>query len=541
MSAARLVATVLALLIALGGCARPKTAAAIGERNAWTIPGVLRLGEDEEPDSLNLMYAHTWAADTIAGLLFSFLLRYDSRGNLIPDLAVTVPTLDNGGISRDGRRIVVHLRRGVVWADGVPLTAADWLFTYHAVTNQDNAVKTRYGWDTIASASAPDPYTIVIRLKKPDVAVLGILAMGGAAYPPLPAHALAKLHDLNRASFNVNPLSSGPYLLKAWSHGTSLVFVPNPRYFRGAPRLKEVVWKVIPDVNTLFNELATHAVDVYPNINANAIARLSRIDGITVARGLIANWRHLGINTSRPQLRDVRVRRAIAEAVDWGRIERTVFHALDRLAVSDIFPESWAAPSLPPYRYDPADARRLLTAAGWRLGRDGVLHNRGLAMHLTIYATTGHQENTESQVLIQAMLRDVGVDVAVRNYPGSYLFAMDGPLYTGKYDLEWSIETNGPDPDNSGDWNGAFIPPHGANTSWLDDPIVNQTSAAAASTFDQTRRKALYQREEERIREVTPAVFFSWQNNYTAINDDVKHYVPAAFIGDSWNAWEWNV
>ena len=540
MTATRLGAAALALLVALGGCARARTGAA-GERNPWTVPGVLRLGADEEPDSLNLMYAHTAAADAVAGLLFSFLLRYDAHGNLIPDLAVAVPTLRNGGISRDGRRIVLHVRKGARWADGAPLTAADWLFTYHAVMNPANTVKTRYGWDGIAAASVPDPYTIVIRLKKPNVAVLGILAIGGAAYPPLPAHSLAKLPDLNRASFNQSPLSSGPYLLKAWNHGTSLVFAPNPRYFRGAPKLKEVMWKVIPDVNTLFNELATHEIDVYPNVNANAIARLSSVNGITVARGLIANWRHLGINTSRPQLRDVRVRRAIAEAVDWDRIERTVFHSLDQLAVSDIFPQSWAAASLPPYRYDPDDARRLLAAAGWRAGGDGVLRKGSLTMRLTIYATTGHQENTESQVLIQSMLRDVGVDVAVRNYPGSYLFAMDGPLYTGKYDLEWSIETNGPDPDNAGDWNGAFIPPRGANTSWLDDPLVNETSSAAASTFDTASRKMLYQREEERLRELVPAVFFSWQTNYTAINDDVKHYVPAAFIGDSWNAWEWNV
>jgi len=297
----------------------------------------------------------------------------------------------------------------------------------------------------------------------------------------------------------------------------------------------------MPDVNTLFNELATHEVDVYPNVNPNAIARLPTIDGITVARGLIANWRHLGINTSRPQLTDVRVRRALAEAIDWSRIERTVFHGLDQLAVSDIFPQSWAAPALPHYRYDPAGARALLARAGWRPARDGVLHKGPLAMHLTIYATTGHQENSESQVMIQSMLRDVGIDVAVRNFPGSYLFAMNGPLYDGKYDLEWSIETNGPDPDNSGDWNGAFIPPNGANTSWLNDPIVNRTSAAAASTFDTRKRKALYQSEEERVREVVPAVFFSWQTNYTAMNDDLKHYVPAAFIGDSWNAWEWTI
>lgn len=537
----RFAALAVLLLLASAGCVRPQNAPLHGERNAWTIPGVLRLGEDEEPDSLNLMFAHTAATDTISGLLFSFILRVDARGNYIPDLATQVPALNNNGISRDGKRIVIHLRRGVVWSDGAPLTAADWLFTYHAVMNPANNVKTRYGWDAIAAASAPDPYTIVIRLKRPNVAVLGILGMGGAAYPPMPAHLLAKLPNLNAAAFNQHPVSSGPYVLQAWNHGSELTFVPNPHYFRGPPKLKQVVWRVVPDVNTLFNELATHEIDVYPSVNANSIARLSSISGIKVDRSLIADWRHLGLNLSRPLLRDVRVRQAIAEAVDWKRINDTVFHAVDRLAVSDIFPESWAAPTLPPYRYDPANAKRLLAAAGWSPGPDGVLRKGSQTMHLAIYATTGHQENTESQVLIQSMLRAVGIDVAVRNYPGSYLFAMDGPLYAGKYDLEWSIETNGPDPDNSGDWHGAFIPPRGANTSWLNDPIVNATSAAAAATFDEAARKRLYQREEERIRQVVPAVFFSWRNNYTAMNTDLKNYVPGAFIGDSWNAWEWRI
>ncbi|MGB6599592.1 MAG: peptide ABC transporter substrate-binding protein [Candidatus Cybelea sp.] len=540
MIAGRRLAAALAVLV-LAGCTRAESQRAAGARSAWTIPGVLRLGEDEEPDSLNLMFAHTAATDTIAGLLFSFVLRIDPRGNYVPDLATQVPTLANGGISPDGKRIVVHLRRGIVWADGAPLTSADWLFTYRAVMNPANNVKTRYGWDAIASASAPDPYTILIRLKRPNVAVLGILGMGGAAYPPLPAHLLAKLPNLNATPFNERPLSSGPYSLKEWNHGSSLVFVPNSRYFRGAPKLKQVIWKVVPDVNTLFNQLATHEIDVYPNVSANGIPRLSSIAGIRVDRRLIADWRHLGINVSRPLLADVRVRRAIAEAVDWTRINDTIFHGIDTLARSDIFPESWAAPALPPYRYDPAAAKRLLSDAGWKLGADGVLHKGTRTMHLDIYATTGHQENTESQVLIQSMLHNVGIDVAIRNYPGSYLFATDGPLYTGKYDLEWSIETNGPDPDNSGDWSGAFIPPRGANTSWLNDPIVNATSAAAASTFDLTARKRLYQREEARLREVVPAVFFSWRMNYTAMNEDLKNYVPAAFIGDSWNAWQWSI
>jgi peptide/nickel transport system substrate-binding protein len=537
---ARLAAAGFAALLVATGCVRSsQTASQLG--NPWTIPGVLRLGEDEEPDGLNLMFSNNTAADAISGLLFSFILRYDADGNYVPDLATVVPSTTNGGIAADGKTITVHLRKGVTWADVAPLTAADWIFTYDAVMNPQNNVKTRYGWDTIASAMAPDPYTLVIKLKRPSVEALGILAMGGAGYPPMPAHLLAKLPNINTAEFNRNPLSSGPYLLKSWSHGSALEFVPNPRYFRGAPKLREVIWKVVPDVNTLLSQLQTHEIDVYPGVNANSVARLSAIPGITVGHRLIANWRHLGINLSKPALSDVRVRQAISEGIDWKRINDTIYHGINQLAVSDIFPQSWAAPSLPPYRYDPANARALLSEAGWAMGPDGVLHKGALAMHLTISATTGHVENDQSEVLIQSMLRAVGIDVQVRNHPATLLFAQDGPLYGGKYDLEWSVVTNGADPDNSGSWNGAFIPPNGANTSWLNDPIVNETSSAAAATFDQAKRKRLYQREEERLRTLVPAVFFAWSTNYTAANTDVKNYVPAAFIADTWNAWEWQI
>jgi peptide/nickel transport system substrate-binding protein len=532
----------LALAVALGavGCTK-RVPLEPGRHNPWTVPGVLRLGEDEEPDSLNLMFAHTWAADQVTGMLFSFILRYDANGNFIPDLATEVPTLRNGGISRDGKTITIHLRKGVVWADGAPLTAADWLFTYHAVMNPANNVKMRWGWDQIASANAPTPYTIVIHLKHPSTQVLDILSMGGAAYPPMPAHLLAKLPNLNHAAFNRHPLSSGPYILKAWNPGTSLVFVPNPRYFRGRPKLKEVVWKIVPDVNTLFNQLAAHEIDVYPGVNENAVARLASISGIRIVKKLSANWRALGINCARPQLADPRVRQAIAQAVDWKRINDTVYHGVDLLAVSDIYPGSWAAPKLPPYRYDPAGAKRLLAQAGWTMASDGVLHKGKLAMRLMLFATTGHEENVQSEVMIQSMLRAVGIAVSVRNYPGSYLFAMNGPLYTGKYDLEWSVTTNGPDPDNSGSWNSAFIPPNGANTSWLKDPIVDQTSLAATRTYDPAERKALYQREEERIRQLNPAIFVNWQMDYTGMNTDVRGYVPGAFLTDTWNSWEWSI
>ena len=258
------------------------------------------------------------------------------------------------------------------------------------------------------SAIAPDPHTIVIRLQAPQRRGARHLGMGGAAYPPLPAHLLARNCRTSIDPSSTSIRSRAGRICSKRGTTESLVFVPNPRYFRGRA---ETQGDRLEDHSRRQHALQptqrrTRSTSI-PASTQTRSRRLSDISGIGVDRQLIANWRHLGINMSRPQLADVRVRRAIAEAVDWKRINDTVYHGINRLAVSDIFPESWAAPHLPPYRYDLGDAKRLLADAGWRAGSDGMLHKGALAMHLTIYATTGHQENTESQVLIQSMLRAV--------------------------------------------------------------------------------------------------------------------------------------
>jgi peptide/nickel transport system substrate-binding protein len=535
------VAGVFLILATLCACTRVGVTTKSG-RNPWTIPGVLRIGSTEEPNSLNLMFGYNLATDEVSCLLYSFILRNDANGNLFPDLATEVPSLKNGGISKDGKTITVHLRHGVKWSDGYPLTAKDWLFTYHAVMNPQNNIKTNYGWDMIQSASAPDPYTIVIHLKQPTVQGLEILTMGGAAYPPLPAHILAKYPNINNVPFNSHPISSGPYILQEWRHGDRLVFIPNPFYFRGKPKLREIIWHVIPDPNSILSELATHQIDVYAAVNLDEVAQLSTISGIRIEHRLVAWWQHLGINTAKPELSDPRVRQAIAEGVDWKRIVETVYHGYAQLAVSDIFPqETWVAPKLPPYRFDPADAKRLLAQAGWKMGGDGVLHKGPLSMDLMMVAGADDNENEESEVLIQSMLKPLGIRIGVKNYPRNYLFAADGPIYGGKYDLEWSLETNGPDPDDSGSFDSKFIPPHGANTSRLNDPLVNKLTEEAASTFDPAVRKRLYQQEEARLRQLNPVIFAFWWEEYYGINTDVKNYVPSAFIADEWNAWEWDI
>lgn len=536
---ARLLALACSALLA--ACTRVETAQGPG-LHPWTIPGELRIGSTDEPDDLNPMFAHTDATDQIDALLFAPVFRYDQRGELVPELATEVPTYANGGISRDGRTIVLHFRPGVTWSDGAPLDARDFRFTWRAVMNPRNDVKLRAGWDDVVSIALPDVHTAIVRLRRPDVSFIGALGGGGgSAYPPLPEHVLGSLPDINTAPFNAAPISSGPWLLEKWNHGASLEFAPNRRYWRGPPKLSALSYRIVPNPDVLFTQLRTHEIDLVDSVTVNHIGELGSLGGIAVGRRLSANWRHLAFNVRRPELADVRVRLAIAQAVDWDRINAVIYHGYNVRAHSDIIPTSWAAPSIPLYRYDPAGARALLDRAGWRPGPDGVRRKGGLALRVAISSSTNNQPNEQAEVQMQQQLRAVGIDLSIKNYPVSLLFAQDGPLYSGRYDMSWSVDTNGPDPDNAGSWAAQFIPPNGANTTFLADPVISQTALAATHTYDRSARKALYQREEERIHQLVPAVFLYWQNEYAAYNSDLQHYKPAAFITSFWNSWEWEL
>ena len=541
-----IVALCAAAALLLGACSKVDQGPAVGgARHPWTHPGHLTIGTaGEEPDSLNELYAHTDAADQLANLIYEPLFRYDQNGDFVPGAATVVPTTQNGGISSDGKTVVLHFRKGLKWADGAPYDGRDFVFTWHAVMNPANNVKLRIGWDDITAIDlSRDNLTATVHLKQVYSGLLGIFGpAGGAAYPPLPAHVLAQLPDLNHAAFNAHPLSSGPFSVTQWNHGSSIELVANPRYWRGKPGLDSISYKVVPNADTLFNELRTHEVDVYESIPESQIPQLGSLTGYAVGKHVVANYRRLEFNTAKPNLSDVRVRRAIAMGIDFERINNTIYHGYNPRAVSDILPTSWAAPTgIKSYPYDPATAKKLLDAAGWRVGSNGVRMRNGVPLTFSVSTTPSKPANVQAEVQMQQELKPLGIQLEIKNYPPSLLFSREGPVYTGKFDSEFTIATNGPDPDNEGLWSGNFIPPRGANTTWLNDPVLTRDSRNALLTFDRAKRKALYQEMAVRIHELVPVVYLYWQNTFDGVNSDLKNWKPASYISNYWNCWEWTI
>ena len=331
--------------------------------------------------------------------------------------------------------------------------------------------------------------------------------MGGAGVSAAAGASARETHRPAESSYNEHPLSSGPYVLEAWNHGSSLTFVPNARYFRGAPHAqrgdlesrsrRQHALQRVGDARDRRLPQRQRQRDRAPFVDLRQSSSTHRL------MRELAPSRHQhepSATCRRPSAPRDRAKPSTGSASN-----TTSFTISTGSRVSDIFPESWAAPGCRVYRYDPARRKRLLAAAGWRPGPDGILRKGPLSMHLTIYATTGHQENTESQVLIQSMLREVGIDVAVRNYPGSYLFAKNGPLYTGTL-RSGVVDRNQRSRPRQLRQLGRRV--HSAArrqhvVAQRSDRQRDEPGCGAARSI-RTARKALYQREEERFAFSSP-------------------------------------
>lgn len=543
MNGTRLCCLIAALVSAGAASACSKVSVATNQAgaamNAWTVPGLLRVAETDEPNSLVRMFSHQSSADDMTCLLFEPLFRFDDRGEPVPALATQFPTDRNGLISKDGLRITFKLRPGVRWADGAAVTADDVVFTWRAIMNPDNAVVSTWGFDDIADMVKDNAHQVTMVLKRPLAPAVYLFSEG--SFPPLPAHLLARYASLNKVQFGEHPLGDGPFVVRRWIHGQDLLLGSNPLYWRGSPRVSEIDVKFIPDANTAVDELKTGDLDLIDGVSKPLIAQLAHLPGVRLTPNLLANDRHMDFNCRGGILSDPVVRRAIAHAVDVDRIIRDVYGGYGVRAVTDVPPFSWAASGLPPISYDPELARGILDADGWKLGPDGIRQKNGARLALSITSSTGNRPNERAEDLVAQELKAAGVELTIKNYAPSVLFAQNGPLFSGNYDIEWTVETQGVDPDDLGDWGCDYMPPHGANTAFYCDREVDRLLRDAETHYDRERRRADYADAWRLMLRDVPGLMIYWDREVIAANADLKNFKPAPVVSDYWNAWEWQI
>lgn len=532
----------LAALAAILAVATSPSAAAT--RHPWTDPGHLRIGVVRTLDNLDPLLSGQAGVTDVAQFIFSGLIRYDDRGEAIPDAATVVPTRANGGISADGTTIVYHLRPNVRFSDGVPLTADDVVFTWQQDLDPHNDVPFHFPYDQALRVVARDPHTVVVTLRAPSAPFVAGFFRCGVQGAILPAH-LLRGHDLNHDPFSVHPIGSGPYAVASYMSNVTLELVPNPYWYGGTPGLRRITYRIVPSENTLLVALRTHDIDFYWGAPEQQLRDLRATADVQVSARPFDQYEMLTFGARREPFSELAVRRAVARAIDWTALARTIYLDVDLPGWGDIFPHSWAyTPQPDPNGYDPAAARALLDRAGWKAGPDGVRVRDGHRLQAEITTVAGVIPRENAEVLIQQKLRAVGIDLTVRNAPANLLFAplgAGGLFASGKFDLGIYAWTPFPDPDDTSLASPDSLPPHGANYSGVIDPELGRLERAADATYDRVLRKALYARVERRLGEVLPYHTIVWRANVDAWNDDLHGVRPASAVSDFWNVGNWTL
>jgi peptide/nickel transport system substrate-binding protein len=540
------IAALCAFAALVCGCAKVTNGTNAEGRHPWTRPGVLRVALQDEPKTLNPLLTSDTIDVFVTRFMFEPLVEPNAQNVMQPALAAVVPTLANGGISRDGLEITYHLRHDVTWTDGVPVTSADVRWSWQAVMSSNNNIVSRHGYDDVASVDTPDRWTVAVHLKRRfSPFVDTFFTDSDAPMWVAPAHVLARYPNINQVPFDAKPMvTDGPFRFLAWVRNDHITLVANDGYYRGKPGLERVELKIVPDENTSVELLRTHDIDWLYQASIHLYPQVRAIPGTHVVWMNVNGYYYVQMNTSRPPLNDLRVRQAIAAAVDKEELVTTTLFGQEQIASEDIPNWMWAYdPSIHSIPYDPERARRLLSQAGYVPGRDGLMEKDGQPLSLLMVTETSNVTYKQLAEQIQAQLRHVGIEAEMKLITPAQLYApagFGGVLQLGKFQLAVQGWFAGIDPDDSSQFTCTDMPPGGYNYSRYCSKEMDTVQEEALTRYDRASRKAAYAKAEALLANDVPDVFINWLRMQHPINDDFKGLEPNAVV-ENWNAWQWSI
>jgi peptide/nickel transport system substrate-binding protein len=521
-----------ALLCSCAPAAQPAAGGATGD--------TLVVAQQREPASLNPALENGTSSTQWGELLFQYMVKYDDRGQLVGDAATEVPSPQNGGIAKDGVTITYHLRPGLKFADGVPLTAQDAAWSVDAINDPRNNPQSRFAYDVVRKAEAVDDTTLVLHLKRPFAPLLTVV-LAPQGFPILPKHLLANLPDFNHIPFNSRPLGSGPYVVTKWSRGDRVEMHANPYYFAGKPKIEHIDVRFVPDPNTAMNLLRTHEVGgEFTDQALGNYPLLRKIPGIHVERTPMNAVGAIIFNTRDPLTSDPRVRHALAMALDIpSMMQKTYRGAVSATGAGHgLFIWAYDRKAYPDIPYDPQRAGRLLDAAGWKLGIDGVRRKDGKQLEVLFILQAATPGDTIIGNAVTQYERAVGVGVTLKAYNVAQLVAPvseGGPVYGGKFQMALYSFVNGDDPDTTDQFACANVPPRGYNKSRICDPRLDALLKRGQQTYDIAQRKAIYAQLEALLYDDLPIMLLYQRPELDVFTDRLQHQTTS--LSTAW----WNV
>lgn len=465
----------------------------------------------------------------VASQIYDGLVRYNRNFKIVPDLA------KSWKISGGGKKITFYIRRNVVWQDGHKLTAKDVLFTYRLMVNP--ATPTAYAADylKVYKAKIIGNYIFQVTYKKPYAPALSSWGLN-----ILPEH-LLKNKNLLTTKLRSHPIGTGPYEFYKWIHGYEIILKANPHYFMGTPKIKRLIYKIVPDSSTMFLMLKSEHIDYMG---------LTPLQFRYETGGKKFNLRYkkyihpslsftfLGYNLLDPLFKSIRVRRALSYAINKKEIIKGALLGLGIKCYGPFMPGTYFYnKNIKRYRYNPKKALLMLYGKGWRLNKEKVLKKDGKSFKFIILTPQGNPERLSAAEIIQQNLKKIGIKVDIR--------VMEWTSLISEFILKKRFQsvllgfTITPNPyDNAAIFMSSNIVPKGLNFTSFRSKKIDALFKKARSTFNLEKQRNYYYEIQELLAKKSPYTFLYIPYAMPVVKSGVKGIKPAP-AGIGYNIRKW--
>jgi peptide/nickel transport system substrate-binding protein len=532
---------VLALCLGCVACGTNDGAAGRDTPEEEGARKILRVAYDREVDVLNAL-----TSQNLADIMFSMvegLVTTDEHNQYVPVLAKEIPTDENGQVTRNPDGTVTmtwSLRENVRWHDGEAFTSEDVCFTWRFVRSEGSQVYNRHEYLGIVDCQMPDEHTVVFTWD----GSYGYYA--GLFEAILPEHVLDEMTTeevVNYTPYNrgTETIGTGPFRFAEWKAGEYIRVVRNEDYWRGPeyPRIDEVVWAFLPDLNTRLNALKAGRHH-YGQIAPTQVSEVEGLKGYDVHLVSSNTFMHfdVSLNTDRARalFADEGVRRAMFHAIDRRAIAEQLMQGTVVVAETPINPTSpYHNPAVQASFFDPERARRMLDEAGWRVGPDGVREKAGQRFSFVMLNRAGSTDRIAIAQVIQAQLKDIGIEVAFETLESA---AWTQRWRSGRWEGIVSAWFLPADPSVTGLY--ACDGPN--NMTGLCTPALDEVMEASDRPLDFATRKPVLDEVQVLLAESARMLPISYHVVPQLVSVAVGNYRGSGTnFGSFWNLWEWTL
>ncbi|MDR2452059.1 MAG: ABC transporter substrate-binding protein [Candidatus Accumulibacter sp.] len=446
------------------------------------------------------------------------LLTYDYKLNPLPLLATA------WSVSKDGLQYRFELRKGVQWHDGKDFTSADVAFSIETLKQYHPRGRSTFA--NVERVETPDAHTALLVLSRPVPYLL--TALSGTESPIVPKHLYAGT-DIQTSKYNREPVGTGPFVFREWVKGSHVVLDRNPNYWdQPKPYVDRVVARFIPDAAARALALESGAADLGTKvIPFSDVERFKVSPKFTVdirSFPYLGNQQQLYFNFDTPQLKDVKVRRAIAQSLDMEAFNQLVWFGYGTIAAAAVGPQlsKYHDPNIKYYPFDLKQAEAALDDAGYKRGADGVRFKLRLLYN-------PYQDKRSADFVRQSLAR-VGIDAVIESYDFATYITK---AYTERaFDIALEQLANMFDPTVGVQrvfWSKNFkIGLPFANPSHYVNPEVDRLLEAAAIEPDEAKRYQEFKDFQRLVYADVVSVEFGTDPQITIAAKKVKNYLPTA-------------